>query len=177
MYTVTTHVQSWTQSGVYTIGWHDQECHTTHLVCSHGIGVEEKWWRENLHWPQTPEPVSQMQVLHAADFRRHDAQTRRVKSVFKGGCNLRFLADLSMRKWRNWPHWWCPLADFYTRLPFGISLAPEIFQRMMENILQGMKGAGCFIDDVLVSVDSVKEPDKQLQEVLHLMTKAGLKLN
>lgn len=48
---------------------------------------------------------------------------------------------------------------------------------MMENILQGMIGAGCFMDDVLVSVDSVKEPDKQLQEVLHLMTKAGLKLN
>ena len=47
----------------------------------------------------------------------------------------------------------------------------------MENILQGMKGVVCFMDDVLASVDSVKEHNKQLEEVLHLMTKAGLKLN
>ena len=65
---------------------------------------------------------------------------------------------------------------FFTRFPFGISLAPEVFQRTIENILQGIKGVVCFMDDVVISDDSVEEDDNRL-EVLHRVTKAGLKLN
>ena len=39
----------------------------------------------------------------------------------------------------------------YTRLPFGGSSAPSIFQRMMDNILQGIEGVCAYIDDILVS--------------------------
>ena len=38
----------------------------------------------------------------------------------------------------------------YNRLPFGISSAPEIFQRHMSQMLEGMEGVVCHMDDILV---------------------------
>ncbi len=42
----------------------------------------------------------------------------------------------------------------YTRLPFGIASAPAIFQRLVENILQGIPSVVCCIDDILVTATS-----------------------
>ena len=39
---------------------------------------------------------------------------------------------------------------FYHRLPQGITSAPEIFQRTMEEIIAGEEHAVCFFDDILV---------------------------
>jgi hypothetical protein len=39
----------------------------------------------------------------------------------------------------------------YTRLPFGIASAPAVFQRVMDQILQGMDQVICYIDDILVT--------------------------
>ena len=39
---------------------------------------------------------------------------------------------------------------YYKRLPFGISSAPEIFQRTMEGIVQGEMDVVCFFDDILI---------------------------
>ena len=39
----------------------------------------------------------------------------------------------------------------YTRLPFGISSAPAVFQRVMEGLLQDIPGVVVYIDDVLRS--------------------------
>ena len=66
---------------------------------------------------------------------------------------------------------------FFKRLPFGIFLAPEVFQRTMENILQGRNGVVCFTDDVVVCGDTVEEHNSHLDEVLSRVGKAGLKLN
>ena len=38
----------------------------------------------------------------------------------------------------------------FNRLPFGITSAPEYFQKRMSEILQGMEGVVCLIDDILV---------------------------
>jgi len=38
----------------------------------------------------------------------------------------------------------------FNRLPFGITSAPEHFQRRMSDILQGLEGVVCLIDDILV---------------------------
>ena len=38
----------------------------------------------------------------------------------------------------------------FRRFPFGLSSAPEIFQRSIEKILGGLEGVVCMMDDVLV---------------------------
>ena len=44
-----------------------------------------------------------------------------------------------------------PLSRYcFKKLPFGISSAPEHFQRRMNQILEGIEGVLCLIDDVLV---------------------------
>ena len=60
-----------------------------------------------------------------------------------------------------------PITTFITRyhfnkLPFGISCAPELFQRRMNSILEGLEGVICLIDDVLVVGKDVTEHDTRL---------------
>ena len=62
----------------------------------------------------------------------------------------------------------------YTRLPFGISAAPGIFQRVMDNILQGIPGVVVYLDDILVTAPTVEEHLKSLETVLGRLLKAGL---
>ena len=38
----------------------------------------------------------------------------------------------------------------FNKLPFGISSTPEIFQRHINRILEGLEGVVCQIDDILV---------------------------
>ena len=66
---------------------------------------------------------------------------------------------------------------FFKRLPFGISLAPEIFQKTMERILEGIDGVVCFMDDVVVCGDTVEQHDMRVKQVLDRVVEAGLKLN
>ena len=54
----------------------------------------------------------------------------------------------------------------YNRLPFRISSAPGIFQRVMESILSGIPGVVVYIDDVLVTGKSEQEHLSVLEEVL-----------
>jgi len=39
----------------------------------------------------------------------------------------------------------------YNRLPFGVSTAPGIFQRVMECLLKGNPGVNVYLDDILVT--------------------------
>ena len=64
----------------------------------------------------------------------------------------------------------------YNRLCFGISSAPGIFQRAMEQLLQGLPGVLCYLDDVLISGSSEKEHWDRLTTVLTKLQEAGLKL-
>ena len=54
----------------------------------------------------------------------------------------------------------------FNKLPFGISSAPEHFQRRMNSILEGLEGVICLIDDVLVVGKDVTEHDTRLMRVL-----------
>lgn len=64
----------------------------------------------------------------------------------------------------------------YTRLPSGVSSAPAIFQRGMENLLCDLRHVVVYFDDILVT--GVDDPDnmRNLEKVLQRLTNAGLKL-
>ena len=62
----------------------------------------------------------------------------------------------------------------YTQLPFGISVAPGIFQRVMDNILQGILGIMVYLDDILITGPTVSEHLQSLETVLERLAKAGL---
>lgn len=64
----------------------------------------------------------------------------------------------------------------YNRLPFGVSSAPGIFQRTMENLLQGIPNVVVYIDDILITGPTEDEHLKTLAEVLDRIEKAGLLL-
>ena len=46
----------------------------------------------------------------------------------------------------------------YTRLPFGVTSAPVLFQWVMNTVLQGIPGPLYYIDDILVSAKDNEEP-------------------
>ncbi|XP_064468421.1 uncharacterized protein K02A2.6-like [Ornithodoros turicata] len=65
----------------------------------------------------------------------------------------------------------------FLRLPFGISTAPEFFQREMLRILEGLEGTSCHMDDILIYGKDQAEHDQRLEAVLKTLAKAGVTLN
>ena len=63
----------------------------------------------------------------------------------------------------------------YTRLPYGVSSAPGIFQRLMENVLQGIPNVIVYIDDILVTGANEEEHLKTLSLVLDHLEKDGFR--
>ena len=66
---------------------------------------------------------------------------------------------------------------YFNKLPFGISSAPEHFQKRMSAILCGLEGVVCQMDDVLVFGKDQPEHDSRLTEVLKHIETAGATLN
>jgi len=64
----------------------------------------------------------------------------------------------------------------YNRLPFGISAAPAIFQRMIESILRGIPNVSVYLDDILVSGKTEEEHIQRLDTVRTRLEEAGLQL-
>ena len=64
----------------------------------------------------------------------------------------------------------------YTRMPFGISSAPAIWQRAMDGILVGIPGVTCYLDDILVVGSSEEEHDERLRQVLTRLDQVGVRL-
>ena len=65
----------------------------------------------------------------------------------------------------------------FHRLPFGISSAPEHFQRRMSEALTGLTGVVCMMDDVLIHATTREEHDERLIKVLQRLEKLGMTLN
>jgi len=63
----------------------------------------------------------------------------------------------------------------YTHLPFGVSSAPGIFQRVMENVLQGISNVIIYLDDILLSSATESENLQLIDQVLNRLEKAGLR--
>ena len=68
--------------------------------------------------------------------------------------------------------WFC-----FNKLPFGITSTPEYFQKCMSQILEGLEGILCQIDDVLVYGKDQDEHDRRVTVVLKRIQAAGVTLN
>ena len=64
---------------------------------------------------------------------------------------------------------------YYTRLPYRISSAPGILQRVTDNLLKGNQGVVVYLDDKLETGVTTKEHCKSLDEVLNQLERAGLR--
>ena len=65
----------------------------------------------------------------------------------------------------------------FNKLPFGISSAPEHFQRRMSEILTDLPGVVCQMDDILVFGKTQDEHDKHLKAVLRQIEEANVTLS
>ena len=65
----------------------------------------------------------------------------------------------------------------WLRLPFGIKCAPEVFQRIMDEMLSDIEGARAVMDDILIAGTDVKTHDAILDKVVRRATEWNLKLN
>ena len=65
----------------------------------------------------------------------------------------------------------------FKRIPFGITSAPEIFQRIMSTMLKDHDGTEVIMDDILIHGKDSSEHDRCVDKVLNTLKKSGLKLN
>ncbi|CAK1578727.1 unnamed protein product [Parnassius mnemosyne] len=64
----------------------------------------------------------------------------------------------------------------YTRLVYGLSNAPAIFQKAMETLLSGIDGVSVWLDDICITGPNSDSHIKRLEEVLSRLSDAGLRL-
>ena len=65
----------------------------------------------------------------------------------------------------------------FLRMPFGLKSAPEVFQRLISQMVEDIDGAEAIVDDILVWGKNVEEHDARLHRVLQKAKEYNLKLN
>ena len=63
----------------------------------------------------------------------------------------------------------------FTRLPYGVSSASAIFQSIMDQVLAGIPGVACRVDDILVTGKNDAEHMSNLREVVCRLERAGFR--
>ena len=97
------------------------------------------------------------------------------QSFHQVGCKFEILANTSREcivDYLHNPVW----SILFCRLLFGIMSAPKHFQRRMLDLLSGLDGVVCMIDNILVHGCPV-EKDDCLTKVLQRLEETGLTLN
>ena len=156
--------------------WSDiQSEQTNPMVCWYGGGSQEDWWYSNLKY------------LNESVLRK----THPLSGVDETLAQLTGATVMSNLD-ANSGFWQIPLAkDFhelttfimpfgcycFNKLPFGISSAPEHFQKRMSTILDGLASVLCLMDDILILEKDQKEHDTRLTTALERIQSAGVTLN
>ncbi|XP_043200158.1 uncharacterized protein K02A2.6-like isoform X3 [Amphibalanus amphitrite] len=63
-----------------------------------------------------------------------------------------------------------------TRLPFGLKISPNLWQRTMDEVLKGLNGVACYLDDILVTGRTREEHQANLDAVMQRLQERGLRL-
>ncbi|CAF2790880.1 unnamed protein product [Rotaria sp. Silwood2] len=71
-----------------------------------------------------------------------------------------------------------PLGLFrYNRMPFGISNAPAIFQRIIDQVIAGIPNSIAYLDDILITGTNEEEHLQTLEMVLKRLSEFGFTCN
>lgn len=71
-----------------------------------------------------------------------------------------------------------PLGLFrYNRMPFGISNAPAIFQRIIDQVIAGIPNCIAYLDDILLTGINETEHIRTLEAILQRLSEFGFKCN
>lgn len=65
----------------------------------------------------------------------------------------------------------------FNRLLFGISSAPEHYQKRISRILEGLEGVICHMDEIFIWGKTKEEHDKHLRRVLKKLLEHNITLN
>ena len=65
----------------------------------------------------------------------------------------------------------------FTRLPFGIKSAPEVYQRAVSEMISGLEGCEAIVDDILIWGTDLQEHDARLRKVLDRVKDYNLRLS
>lgn len=65
----------------------------------------------------------------------------------------------------------------FKRLPFGLSIAPEIFQKINVKYFENVPNVIFYFDDLLIYAESIDEHDKILKEVVERAIELNIKFN
>ncbi len=65
----------------------------------------------------------------------------------------------------------------YRFLPFGLSASPEIFQKVIDDIISGLPGVVAYQDDIIVYGETEQEHNKRLADLLQRLAQKNAKIN
>jgi hypothetical protein len=65
----------------------------------------------------------------------------------------------------------------YTRIVYGLASAPAIFQQVMDQILHGIKGVTCYLDDLLVAGATLEQAERRLVRVFSRLSRFNVRVN
>nr|XP_037286032.1 uncharacterized protein K02A2.6-like [Rhipicephalus microplus] len=65
----------------------------------------------------------------------------------------------------------------FRRLPYGVACAPAVFQAVMDQILHGLSGTTCYLDDVVIAGADRKQCHDRLEQVLIRLREHGIRVN
>ncbi|UYV79912.1 hypothetical protein LAZ67_18001028, partial [Cordylochernes scorpioides] len=65
----------------------------------------------------------------------------------------------------------------FKRLPYGVAVAPNKFQRVIDNLFADMSGVACYIDDILAAGKDHRDHEQKLELVFKRLQEKGLRLN
>lgn len=132
-------------------------------ICADFTELNKHVLRERLQLPSVDETLAQLQ--EAKIFTKLDA-------------NSGFWQLCLTEKSSNYLTFITPFGRFkYKRLPFGICSAPEVYQRIMFEIVGHKKGVVVHMDDIVIFGKNIKEHDNRLHNVLKSLKDHGITLN
>nr|XP_037270387.1 uncharacterized protein K02A2.6-like [Rhipicephalus microplus] len=65
----------------------------------------------------------------------------------------------------------------FRRLPYCVACAPAVFQAVMDQILHGLSGTACYLDDVVITGADRKQCHDRLEQVLIRLREHGIRVN